>query len=537
MASVDQTTLVKYGPVDAIGAGVIADGISNASPKIQELLDAASPAAASIEIYFGPGTYRLMNELKIYSNTTITASSKAIFVRDHTKYILMNGNRSSEANPSTATGYTGRGDITISGGIWDGNGVKQTAKASIFHLGHGDRITIQGATFKDVSTSHHIEFNACRNVIVRDCFFLGMVNNPNSDGVIEDYNECIQLDLSKPGVTTIGPADNTPCRQVEIDNCYFGPSSTPGSSNIARGVGSHSSTIGRPHFDINIKNCTVENSTSWGFRAYNWRHVTITDNTLYNCGGGINWRSPIQGVDTQNSAGENVGSEVTYISEITGNSIQGTMTNGRAIEIYGEGTTPIGKVRDVIVSENIIRLGSSTKEAILFNLAESCECVNNRIHGAGLSAITIRNSEDISVNGNIITSAGKYGVEVTDDSTGIIVSANNINKVQSSGVYLGGNVQTEAISVSNNMISGVNGSAATGTTTNHIRITSQVKNVSIVGNVLRNLTGYSTTHGVYVTNTCTDISTSSNTMPGLKLYNAAVVSSGSVKDANGDIHA
>ena len=87
------------------------------------------------------------------------------------------------------------------------------------------------------------------------------------------------------------------------------------------------------------------------------------------------------------------------------------------------------------------------------------------------------------------------------------------------------------------MISEVNGSNVMGTTKNYIQITSQVKNISIVGNVLRNLTGYSTTHGVYVTNTCADISTTSNTMPGLKLYNATVVSSGSFKDANGDIQA
>lgn len=531
--AIETATAKKAGAIDAKGYGVTGNGSTDDSGKIQELLNLAIPAAASIEIYFPPGKYRLANELKVFSNTKIVAAVGAEFIRDHGKYLMMNGNRSSETNPSSAGGYTGRGNITVIGGTWNGNGVNQTTKGSIWHIGHGDQLTVMYATFKDVSTSHHIEFNACQNIYVEGCYFLGMANIGTTG---EDYNECIQLDLSKNGVTTIGPADDTPCRNVYINNCYFGPSGTSGSGNVGRGIGSHTSTIGRPHFNINITNCTFENTLTWGIRAYNWRHVKINNNTLYNCGGGINWRSPITGVDTTNPAGTQVGSEATYIGEIIGNSIQGPMPTMRAIEIFGENGTD-GIVRDVIVAYNVIRLAQHTNEAVLFHYAEACQCVGNRVNNAGTSGIVVRtNSSDVVLSANLIANSGNNGISVVGACEGISINGNLIRKSQGNGVYITDD-GTDGITVSGNTITGVNGMNDTvAGNINHIRATVKAKNIAIAGNIMRNVTGFNATHAIYVTNSCTDVTTGGNMMPNLKLYNAALSSTTMVKDPSGDAH-
>ncbi len=386
--------------------------------------------------------------------------------------------------------------------------------------------------FKDVSESHHIEFNACKNIVVRDSFFVGMANIVKGDN---DYNEAIQLDLSKTGVTTIGPADNTACRQVEIDNCYFGPSGTPGTVSVGRAIGSHTSTVGRPHFDITIRDCTIEGALTWAIRAYNWRHAVIKDNTIYNSAAGINWRSPIDdGVDSTDASGVDKHSETTYIAEITGNTIQGSIAGGRAIEVYGQ--TGYGRVRDVIVSDNIIRASGSTNELILFHYAEACECNNNRLNGSGLSSVLVRDSIDVSVEGNKISDSGKHGIEVVGGSVGTIVNGNGIREVQGSGI-IATDSGTEDIVITANRISGVNGGGIAGTSANHVRMTSGVKNATISANVFRNASGFTTTHGVYVTNTCLDIAATGNAMTGLKLYNGSTLSAGNVKDAAGNVTA
>lgn len=531
----DAAVAKKAGAIDAKGYGVTGNGMTSDSGKIQELLDLAIPAAAAVEIYFPPGKYRLTNELKIYSNTKITASPAAIFVRDHSGYLMMNGNRSTESNPTNAPGYTGRGNLQIIGGTWDGNGTNQPSKASIFFLGHADRITFMFAVLKDVATSHHIEFNGCQNVIVEHSFFLGTAGMIASN---QTFNEAIQLDLPKNEGTTIGPNDNTPCKNVYINNCYFGPSGTPGTASIGRAVGSHSATTGRPHFNINITNCMIEEAVSFALRAYNWRNVNITNNFLYNCAAGINWRSAMDGgADSLNASGVQAGVDPAYMANISKNTIQATAPMSRAIEIYGETGTP-GVARDINVSDNIIRLAASEREVILFHYCESCRFTGNRVHGSGTTMVVLRaSSTDIEVNNNVLSKSGGHGISVSEGCTAVTVSGNKIRETNDNGIYVGDST-TGGVVISGNVITGVNGKGdASGSAINHIRMTSAVKGVAITGNIFRNIPGFTTGFGVYVTNTCEDVSTSGNSMTGLKLYNGSILSSGMTRDTSGDVRA
>lgn len=500
--------------VNVLEMGATGDGVENDTTAFQKALDVAKTNGA-VTVLIPEGTYRMTAELKVYSNTQILCHPNATIVRDHSGYLMMNGNRSTEADPSNYTGYNGRGNIHIVGGIWDGNGVAQPSKASIFHFGHGSNITFTRMTLKDVADSHHVEFNACKNIVVEECNFLGHVGDTN-------FNEAIQLDLSKSGTTTIGADDNTPCLNVWVQNCYFGPSGTAGSSNIVRAFGSHNSTIGRAHENIHFDNNVVENSSSWAVRAYNWQKVSITNNKLINCGSGINWRTAITGVGTEDPDGNQVGSEIAESGVISGNVIHGGLSSGRAIEIFGEVDTA-GKPKGITVAFNTIMMDDSTKtyDAICFSYAENCTCIGNRIYGCKGSSINIKNnSYDITVEGNQIDESGSYGIIVDSASAYINVTGNNIRRSYRSGICFTNNVQ--ACVASGNIVTGVNGVAGDDISYNHVRADGSCDRLSITGNTFRDYGGsYVTTRAIHITSSCLNVLITGNMASGYEMYNGA----------------
>ncbi|API91696.1 hypothetical protein J32TS6_40840 [Virgibacillus pantothenticus] len=108
----------------------------------------------------------------------------------------------------------------------------------------------------------------------------------------------------------------------------FSDSKTEGSNHIPRAIGSHTSTIGVYHENINIENNVVENSLSFDFRAYAWKNVSITNNKLIYCGAGINWRTNIVynplNSHTEDENGFQTGkSQIVENEVISGNILEG----------------------------------------------------------------------------------------------------------------------------------------------------------------------------------------------------------------------
>lgn len=499
----------------AIGNGIISDSLA-----FQQALDIAK-TQGSVTITVPAGKYRMTAELKIYKNTKIVFSPDAEMIRDHAGYMLMNGNRSTEPDPSNFTLYNGNGNITITGGIWNANGVVQTSKASIFHLGHAENITIEHAVLKDCSQSHHIEFNACRNLHVSHCIFLGWV------GVGATFNEVIQLDLPMSAGSTIGSGDRTPCKDVFINNCYFGDSDTVGSSSIGRAFGSHSSVIGRAHQNINFTNNIVYNANSFVVRPYNWEKVVITGNLFVKCGAGVNWRTAMTGADTTDASGAQVGSEPMDFGIISDNIFAGDLSAGRTIEIYGESGTS-GKPRQVVISGNVIEGDDKTNSGILVADSEYITVIGNRITGR-MTGIEIRNTLIVVVTGNTISNVMSDAIRI-EGSTHVNVSGNNIIRIELMGIRVVGG---DNYVINGNIISGVNGAGTAGSTNRHISLGGGASKVSIVGNVCSNWgSTHVTTHALYATNTCNYISTAGNISYGLSWYNGGT---GGTMDTYGNI--
>lgn len=499
--------------------GAVGNGTKSDSQAFQRAFDVAKNKG-SVTIVVPPGKYRMTEELKIYKGTKIVFSPNAELIRDHAGYMLMNGNRSTESDPSNFTLYNGNGNITIIGGIWNANGVAQPSKASIFHLGHAENIFIEYATLKDCANSHHIEFNACRNVHVSHCSFLGWV------GGNDTFNEVIQLDLPFTASPTIGANDRTPCKDVYVSNCYFGDSGTPGSTSIGRAFGSHSSIITRAHQNINFTNNIVYNSKSFTVRAYNWEKVVISGNVFVKCGAGVNWRTAMTGPNTNDPNGNPSQSEVMESGVISNNVFHGGLTTGRAIEIYGESGTP-GEPWGIIVSGNTITGDSDSSSGILVSDSIHVVVTGNRIKDRNIG-IELRNSSRVTATSNVLTGLGGDGIRVTGCNY-TNVSNNTITLASINGILVSG---CDTFIINGNIISGPNRIGTPGSTNRHISVISGATRGSITGNACRSYGAATSTHALYVTNACTDIVTSGNNARGFTWYNGAT---GGTVDAYGNM--
>ncbi|AGE61098.1 putative tailspike, beta-helical glycoside hydrolase [Bacillus phage Andromeda] len=474
------------------------------APAFQKALDRAQNRTSSVTIFVPDGTYRLGSELRIYSNTAIIMSPNATLVRDHSKYLLFNGVRAADGG-SPISGYNGDGNILIQGGTLTGQGNKQTAKASIVHFGHAQNITFDNVTLKDCSNSHHIEFNACKDVYVKNCNFLGWY------GTVDTYNEAIQLDLATPELTTVAGGDYTPCKNVYIDNTYFGKSTTAGSKPIGRGIGSHSGAINRWHENVHITNCTFDSTVEWACRAYAYKDFYFTNNQIINCGRGVNVRSNIS-TDDKDTIDANTGAQTgksqnvaRYV--IANNTFGGSMTGGRAIEIYGEET---GRIYYATVTGNTINVTSvTTGEMVYLNYVRYATVTGNNVSGdSKATCIGLNgNTTEVTIGNNICAFGDRgiavYGAKVVMQNISIL--GNTIRGMQRSGIHLD---SIDGFACSGNSIFDCN--KASGGDENHIRVVVGNKNGTISGN----LCTVPCPTSIYVSNTNSRINVTGNVLSG-----------------------
>ena len=489
----------------------------------QAALNSASSAGTFLNV--GGGTWNLTNELFVKKNTYILCDPGAVMVRKHTGYMIINGDRAIAAPGA----YSGHGNITIKGGIWDANGANQPGLGSIFHFGHGEGIKVLESTLKDVVGSHHIEFNACKDIIVRDSKFLGWFGSGNV--------EAIQLDVAYPTLNnvqkvTLLPGDGSPCKNVLIEHNYFGSSGTPGSSELSRAIGGHNAIIGKKHYNIRILNNTIEKTTSYAIRPYNWSNLEISGNTLVECAAGIAVIPPLTSdpkdtitVDgTQTNASEN-NEDIT----IEKNKIIGGCSLSYPIIVNGE---PTGRMKVVTINGNQIsqiKTVNTMWSGIYFNYVDDGTADGNKVLAPGGSGIVIAGMSDgITLGDNVIKDPRIHGVTVEPGSKNITMGDNVIKRCGRTGILLDGAV---GVTIGTNLIAGVNGNPEPGddeTACTYIKAINESRRLSISGNTGYNVSGFNAAMGLYITNTCSEVSRAGNNFYGLSnQVNATNASNGS----------
>ncbi len=202
---------------------VFADGIHDDTKALQECIDTVKDGGT---VYFPDGTYLISAALIFYSNQIFKLSDNAIILRSGkskpiTRYLL-----ASYSDPELG-GYEGTHDVTISGGIFDGN-ADITEKSTLVNTVHCRNIRIVGCRFRNCSMWHMIELNSTESAVVANCIFDGPTYTVIPENLL---NEQIQLDLARDG--SYGPVyncdgvlidfckDDTVCRDIVISNNLF----------------------------------------------------------------------------------------------------------------------------------------------------------------------------------------------------------------------------------------------------------------------------------------------------------------------------
>ncbi|GIF69436.1 hypothetical protein Ais01nite_74710 [Asanoa ishikariensis] len=285
----------------------------------------------------GAGTYLLTTPLVIYANTHLDVTGVRIVSRFPTSGVkhtmLIN------YVPSGATGYTGAGNIAITGGSWDPvwdfaqRGVLGSAPAmNVLTLTHCSDVVIDAATIWNVKWWHAVEFNGVRRGTVKNSNLKGWIADPNN-GLW--HGEAVQLDLPTSINTWSGASDSTPCRDILISGTLCDTSgSQPGWGQL---TGSHTFDAAHPHVGVRIEGNTVRNARWDAIATANAQSVHIANNVVENCVGGVYVKSvpnaPLQTV------------------EIIGNQVNGI--NGRdALAVRADPAG--GPISDVLISGNVV---------------------------------------------------------------------------------------------------------------------------------------------------------------------------------------
>lgn len=269
--------------------GAKGDRASNDAPFIQKALDMAFLQGGGT-VLVPEGNYNIESKLYIRANTHLMLHQNARMLRKMLGSFLAN-----YANADTLTNlldpYSGHGNITIEGGIWDGNVLVQPYASGPytnmggfghFSLTRGRDITFRNITFMDAVSGHCLDLAALDDVLVDNCNFLGYKDG-TTDGS-RNYAEAIQLaPFTKEGSGGAGDFSGKPVKNVTIQNCYFGDSGTAGMVPWAAGIGNHSSVHGEYIQDVNIINNTFDGMSYAGVRPFKYKNVKISGNTFKNC--------------------------------------------------------------------------------------------------------------------------------------------------------------------------------------------------------------------------------------------------------------
>ncbi|MGW2708083.1 right-handed parallel beta-helix repeat-containing protein [Streptomyces sp. NPDC001356] len=482
--------------------GAKGDGVANDSPAIQAALTAAT-AAGGGWVIVPAGTYRLATlPLRIYRNTRFTLLPGARFVRAAGATMLLNGDAD-----QNLPGYTGHGNITVEGGVWDmqATAAGLTASRMCMSFGHGERITVRGAEIRDVPGFHAVEVNACKGVLIEGCRFLGF-----TDPGGRDISEAVQIDLASEvgAFGGFGPYDMTVCDDVEITGCYFGASGTPGTTAWPRGIGCHNARVTLWQRDVRIIGNTFQGLLQYGVHGYNWRDVTITGNTFRGCGAGVRMRT----IDTAKTAhtqlpdgAQTSASQPMRDINITGNTITGSTGYDDVIHIEGEAT---GRLYGLTIDDNTIDGQTIGKHGLRMISCNDFTVSDNTITAVDGSAVSQQDCIGGTIADSRIMQPNASGLSL-NSCTRVKMTGNAISEPGVQGVWLvGGSVLT----VENNLITSPSRAAAGAGY--GIRISSSATDVRITGNtVRRHGSGNEMGYALSITSACSGIRRWGNDLP------------------------
>lgn len=246
-----------------------ADGTDKSSDAkaIKKTLEYAKKIEEPITVRVPAGNYIIDSILTIYSDTNLILDKKAVMKRKDGK--SKNAMLRSYVN-SKISGYTQCENVTVSGGVWDGNS-DGSYNSNCIYFGHAQNVTIKNTTVKNTSGAHLIELAGVKNATIDNVKLYGYKKcKKKGYNTNQAVKEAIQLDYcSSVTAPAMKPYDNLHCKDITIKNCDI--------RDYMTGIGSH--MIGKKAAEnVTIQNNKFSKITDTCIRLLNYKNVTISGN-------------------------------------------------------------------------------------------------------------------------------------------------------------------------------------------------------------------------------------------------------------------
>ncbi|MBQ4817683.1 right-handed parallel beta-helix repeat-containing protein [Bacillus pumilus] len=470
----------------------------NFDDAMQAALDLSK--SKPITLVVPPGNYTQTRTLRIFRNTRLIVQAGAVIKRNFVGSMLVNG-----LETDNFSGYNGNGNIIIEGGgTFDSNGAVIKQQCSVFGFAHSDGIIIRDITVLDVVGGHAFDCAGNQNVLIENVKFKGFADYKGDRW----FSAAIQLDLmrSAGNFGAFGAYDQTVTRNIIIRGNYFGRSSKLG--GWARAVDSHTSTDGVWYSVIRILDNVIEDTTEYAISGNKWHDTRISGNKINNCASGIRIMLPrVTSAYTHDANGNPTGRvNKTKHHVISENTIT-NITKNHAIQVYGR--KGYQTIDDVTIANNVIdnvvaRHGIHVSDVYNYTIA------SNVVDRTGHHGILITRSMYGTVTANVLRGIKGNGVRVEEGGCNNVTVANNILKdVGFSGVSVSGD--SKRVRVFFNTLVDVGARATESDGYDGIIFLTGVSRSMCAFN---DVTGPAMRHGIYITNTCSRISSYGNYVKG-----------------------
>ena len=525
-------------------ANVDMDDANATTAVLRAMMRSAGNEARSREVtvHFAAGTYRLANNLPIYSNMTLELDEGATIVSESAEPTgLLRAQHFNAAGEQCACtedvcdhgGHTQITNVTIVGGVWMRNSPSDVETYGM-RLLHGDNIVIKDLIIGGCS-GHVLNLSGSSNVLVENVTFTDFVQYDGTDasfwGDYEVYDanryntvEAIHLDYcSEEGEPNAFPLDATACSNVIIRNCTF--------DNAFSGVGTHHLPVqnGERGADITVEGCVFSGSSFFCY-GFGYDRMNLSGN-IVQVGKGLLNTSQTSVTTVGNAVSNSTDNAVYLFNESSGVLTDDVFIGGDSAAIRVDGAS-LAIVRKCFV-EGVDKHGISISGGEL--VAEENEILScggngvyvdkgatvtissNKIVNAALTGIRVCDRVNVvEANDNIITAAGLHGFSV--ENSRLTASGNQIDSPAKYGFLISGG---SSYSLADNIVSDA--------VVDGIRVDSAASGGMVCGNTVNN----AGERGIYILNT--DASTvSSNTVATTKTSEGIYVLQANTTDISGN---
>lgn len=485
--------------------GAVGNGTKDDTAAIQKALDVAklNVLAYGIEVRIPPGIFRLTSRLTLWKNTTITMDKNTTLLRDHSAGWFING-----VTGDNFTGYNGNGNIIIQGGILEGNINKWNNSYNAIGLARGRGLVFKDMEIRDVRGAHAFDINACKDVIIERCRFLGYDPNINDGDNASNFREAIQIsNHTAAGFTGFGSWDGLGCENVTVRDCYFGASANRPA--WCTGVGNHGHVAGIFTSKIYVYN-NIFDGCSWaGIRPYKFNDMKIHHNHFVNCSYGVRFSN-------YDGLGETGGNpEAAKNLEITDNTFVNTTVRDIYIAAWQKGGY-VSRHRNIKILDNTSE-GATSTQTIYLSFCDDVQVRGNIVDGA-YRFVWVEYSTNVHIFGNDVDNVVNEGVYVVEpDATlqnlgytsKIFISHNEFQNIGRTPLLV--SCAVDEFEVNFNYLKNVATEAGAVGTRSAITVANSAKNGRVMNNKIR---GTTHKYGVEITSSCSNVQSFNNDSTG-----------------------